>query len=723
MKRQKVYLLAFFLSIIFLNGCKEEENILQVQFEQEGDPFAIVDSVKYESERMSFSDGDKLFSEYIEKSLSENNFQLASHFKVIQVFQELIRNRSGETLANLERVHKYALEHGTIETIIYSNKALADYHSRYGDITVALNYINAAEELLPQTEDLHYHTMVKGTKAQVLKDANQRPEAYELFVESAELMYELGQWNNYSVIHNSMGLLLLEMDLPEDALEAFTIAHKMNREYGYLRDLFATYNNISLALEALDQYDKAIDTLRVAVELGLEHDHFHGVAQNYYNMGNIYNKIGDFDSALVYFERGLELSNQIGFDFGIMYNSFGKSMALNSLGQYQESLEHSKLALSYADRFNIETLQSDINQELYRAYYNTGMLAEALDSYIKHAELSKQLNEELRGKELQEIHIRYSVREKEALNQLLLQQVEYQETINANQKLVLALFGIIIILLVSARFVIYRKQNFLKKSLNTIEEQKNNLFVRNQKIEKLNTERQALMGVIVHDLKNPIAIISGFLELIEDEYVSDSNKKYLSHINQANTRMKSLVTSLLDIHELENKEVTKEFTTENLTDSLNSIMLYFNGKAIDKNLSFSCQIENLTVQTNFAYLKRIIENLVSNAIKFSFPGGKVEVFLRVDSANMLHLSVIDEGPGFTEKDLESAFKMLTTLSARPTANEDSDGIGLYTVKLLVNKLEGNIYIENNAEKGATIHCNIPVKVVEEPLKKESLVNV
>jgi signal transduction histidine kinase len=115
--------------------------------------------------------------------------------------------------------------------------------------------------------------------------------------------------------------------------------------------------------------------------------------------------------------------------------------------------------------------------------------------------------------------------------------------------------------------------------------------------------------------------------------------------------------------------------------------------------------------TNAGYLTRIIDNLISNAIKFSKRSTRVYVYASLKEKDFV-LRVKDEGPGFSAQDKELLFQRFKKLSARPTGGETSNGLGLAIVKTLVDRLHGEVELVTEAGKGSEFIVHVPVKIEE-----------
>ena len=130
--------------------------------------------------------------------------------------------------------------------------------------------------------------------------------------------------------------------------------------------------------------------------------------------------------------------------------------------------------------------------------------------------------------------------------------------------------------------------------------------------------------------------------------------------------------------------------------------------AAQKGIRIDVSTSDHTVYTDADYLARIVDNLVSNAIKFSANDSTVSVSADV-SGGKFQIRVKDNGPGFSEDDKRKLFQKFTKLSARPTGGESSNGLGLAIVKTLVDRLEGEITLHSQLKQGSEFIITFPQK--------------
>jgi signal transduction histidine kinase len=150
-------------------------------------------------------------------------------------------------------------------------------------------------------------------------------------------------------------------------------------------------------------------------------------------------------------------------------------------------------------------------------------------------------------------------------------------------------------------------------------------------------------------------------------------------------------------------------TTFSLTDFLQELIHQFAPEAERKHIPLQLDVveENMILTSDKDSLLRILDNLISNAIKFS-PAGKSITLKAVREDTLVRIFVIDQGPGFSEEDKKELFKKFKRLSAQPTGGESSTGLGLAIVKHLVRQLGGEIKLISEPDSGATFEIILPV---------------
>jgi signal transduction histidine kinase len=230
---------------------------------------------------------------------------------------------------------------------------------------------------------------------------------------------------------------------------------------------------------------------------------------------------------------------------------------------------------------------------------------------------------------------------------------------------------------------------------------------KNAELEKLNREKSEFLGIAAHDLKNPLATVRWLTDLLKTGTLpQEKSLDTLDKITLSVERMFRLVKNLLDVNAVEEASIDTPLENVNLVFSIADVLTDYEEQAEQKGIKISFQntATNATVCINAEILGQIIDNLISNALKYSPLGG--QVFVRVASdvpekPEMVSFSVQDEGEGISEDEQHKLFAKFTTLSAKPTANEHSSGLGLFIVKKLTDAAGGTVSCQSAKGKGAT----------------------
>jgi signal transduction histidine kinase len=223
-----------------------------------------------------------------------------------------------------------------------------------------------------------------------------------------------------------------------------------------------------------------------------------------------------------------------------------------------------------------------------------------------------------------------------------------------------------------------------------------------------NDRHNQMLGMVAHELKNPLTTIPLYAEMIIEKAGSnDQLAQMSSHIIKASDRMKVLIKEVLETARLQANEIHLKNTNLNMAMIIGRVAAINIILANAKNQKLYLDIvDNVTIRGDESRMAEIIDNLINNAIKYSPVGSEIRVCLRSFDGKAV-FEVIDQGPGFTVDDQQGLFKPFTRLTARPTGGENSTGVGLSIVKLLVEAHGGKVKAENNKGKGARFVIEIP----------------
>lgn len=259
---------------------------------------------------------------------------------------------------------------------------------------------------------------------------------------------------------------------------------------------------------------------------------------------------------------------------------------------------------------------------------------------------------------------------------------------------------------------IKQQSEYLEEEAAHLETANESLQLKNQQLKEMDLEKNEFLGIVSHDLKNPLFGIKGLAQILEKEYKTLTPEEIQDFSTDSRTsadRMFELISNLLDINAIEQNGVRMEIQPFPVVPITEHAFNRFKQRADSKNIT----LEFLPETTAEALADRsstlqVLDNVISNAVKYSPFNKTVRVRVREYEGKTICVEVTDEGPGLTEDDKKKLFGKFARLSAQPTGGEHSTGLGLSIVKKLVEAMNGKIWCESELGNGATFIIELPL---------------
>nr|WP_314901909.1 ATP-binding protein [uncultured Deefgea sp.] len=224
----------------------------------------------------------------------------------------------------------------------------------------------------------------------------------------------------------------------------------------------------------------------------------------------------------------------------------------------------------------------------------------------------------------------------------------------------------------------------------------------NEALKYLNHEKNELLTIAAHDLKNPVASIQGMSVLLKDrinEWPVEKVQDRLSGINQLAGRIQSIICNLIDHNALEKGSIRLNFETIDIDALIELAIAEWEERLKNKHQKCTFVRSGLSVTADRQALWQVLDNLISNAVKYS-PHEK-EITITVAHRDCdIEISVKDQGPGIAPHETSMLFKKFSRLSARPTGGEHTTGLGLSITKRLIEAMNGHIRCESQFGHGS-----------------------
>jgi len=221
--------------------------------------------------------------------------------------------------------------------------------------------------------------------------------------------------------------------------------------------------------------------------------------------------------------------------------------------------------------------------------------------------------------------------------------------------------------------------------------------------------RKDFMSNVSHEIKTPVAAITGFSEMLLDGGLDEEEQKeYLTYLNQESLRLSRLCENMLRMSSLDNQIIVNRNQAVMVDEQLRRCIIMLGEKWSDKEINFVLQLDKCSIFSDYDLLYQIWTNLIDNAIKYSKQEGTIWITADIDS-DFLKISIGDEGIGIpVEKQSEIFDKFY---QCDESHKKQGSGLGLAIVKRIVELLNGSISHVSEEGKGTTMTVMIPVKPV------------
>ncbi len=280
--------------------------------------------------------------------------------------------------------------------------------------------------------------------------------------------------------------------------------------------------------------------------------------------------------------------------------------------------------------------------------------------------------------------------------------IEYNDSLRSLWFLCILPGLLLIIMVVSFTF-----EHTMQRAMRDVESQKQTIEIQSLELQKLLDEKDHIIRILAHDLKNPLNNISMLSSLLEKEITGPESAELVHMIGKASNNANVLVKHVLEMATLEHSDETIKLLPIDFPSVLREVVLSFKNASEKKGISIETEDFDTycMVQANLTYLRLVLENLLSNALKFSPPGKPIRVSVAMTAS--VQVRIRDHGPGVRVNEEDLLFKKFARLSAQPTANEDSSGLGLSLVKRYMELMNGKVWFERPADGGAVFAIELP----------------
>ncbi|MES2654086.1 MAG: tetratricopeptide repeat-containing sensor histidine kinase [Bacteroidota bacterium] len=494
----------------------------------------------------------------------------------------------------------------------------------------------------------------------------------------------------------------------ESALKQFYISLHYCKLATHFRDRYWVQNNldnIGLCYFKLQNYKLAEYYYRKAIDESKKTSNSQGMVVALTNLAKLYLTQNKTSQAIALFKEAITINNAA----KLFLPDLNAEINISLLGIYIEQFNHLKVVEQIK---LLESVKQHFSQKNFADYYldlsNYQFDKKDYENAYKNLIQSKHIYDSLNNA-YKKINLTSKIFEN---YQEEYSKAEY-ETLEENEEIAFIILYIAILLLIIILFYIVNSQKIKIKN-KQLKELNDSLILEKQKQEKLNIQLQNSVDLkdysiatIAHDIRNPIGSIKLLAEILKrdiaDERVSKEDfAECFDMIHKSAVNGLDVINELLESAKINNiKDINK--VPLNLDDVLANVLNDLKQVSIEKQITIEIEtIEKPIIEGDPIKLYRVFENLISNAIKFSYPKSKITITLSNTDSEIV-VAIKDSGTGIDSEHLNSLFDPFNKHAKQGTSGEKTIGLGLSITKRIVEIHHGKVWVESKLNEGSVFY--------------------
>ena len=591
-----------------------------------------------------------------------------------------------------------------------------EYHYRMHNFDISRSELNIAKSLYHSLKDSIMYVESLIQLGMLYDHAGVYVDALDYYISALDLAQTMNDSISIPPILNNIAIIYKKQGNLETADEYYQKSRQLSEDLGDSISVAVGDVNIGLLKKDLGLLDEAQDLFKRTYKFFSAKNNIYAQAVVLHNLGVVQLEMASIDSAIYYFNKSLELADRINHKKTLVKDHIFLGKSYLKKPDYEMALFHGHEAINViSDGKMAEELES-AHYLLFSTYKNIGNPFLALHHFEKYVAVKDSLLNKSTQQDLNRMRTEYEVKQKDQEIASLKKSKELQENLVEaeilNNRLLLisiVVMGILLGVLIYAymRGIQYNKK--LKNQTYLLAEQKEeitaareSLMEKNQLLEQINQHKDEIIGVVAHDLRSPLNQIKGLLNLIGDLHDEKEKERFIKLGLQSTDLLRNRINRMLDLEALNAGKVDVKMEIVEPNELVNELINNYLESAKTKNiqLNYENNAPECRPMADRNYLLQVLENLLSNAIKYSPEDTHILISTYINKSKFV-FAVQDEGPGISEEEIKLLFQKYTKLKARPTANEDSTGLGLSIVKKYVEAMNGEVWCESEEGTGAT----------------------
>lgn len=619
-------------------------------------------------------------------------------------------------------------EKGLISTEALADNYIGKYYHTIGNFQKSVEFYRKSIELYQHTGNVEQSASVLLSIGKTYMNEGNFHKALWCYLTAYKESEKLNDLMTLADVCNHLGSIYLILHQPENSLKYHYKALQIRKSLENLDGMAKSHNNLGETYLSMHRLDSAHYHFEKSLEFCNQTGYMKGTVKALTNLANIYNESGKPLKAIALLQKSIALASKCDYQAGIAESSLalGQSYLLNE--NYHAAAEYFANSLKTAKLACLQDIECKSYYQLYLSYNRLNKTSLALENYIQYAELEKKNLLAENNYQLASLQATFEMEKKEKDNQVLRKDLELKGMAYKRKSAMMWLvifafsFTVVLCIVIYMRFKNNKKANQELQNLNDyITEQNKELDVLNRDMKQANQEKDKILSIISHELRNPLFWFQNLAEVLSIRFQSMEKEKVQKSLNALDESAKNafhLMDNLLHWSRSRLNRITPKKSPQALAKLIEESTRMYESILRHKEISLSSQIPTqIHIQADPDLFSCVIRNIVSNAIKFTPSGGTISISCE-EYGNEVSISISDSGIGIPEKNIQHLFDNDKHFSDEGLMHEKGSGFGLKLCREFTELNGGRIYVSSKSGMGTTINIILPRFIVEkDPVQK------
>ncbi|MGE5680063.1 MAG: tetratricopeptide repeat protein, partial [Bacillota bacterium] len=578
---------------------------------------------------------------------------------------------------NMELELSKELKNDNLTALALNNIGLIN--DTQGKYNIAVEYYQQALKLYEKSKNKKGITEVCLNIGNVNRLLTNFTISFDNFRRALALSEEIGDKHLQADANQFLGRLFFSLRENNKAIEHFEHSLGLYEEIDDLKGKSVTLGYLGLTHNRIKDFKNALEYHKAALKIRRSINDVAGIATSLNNIGDILFNTGKYQEALGKYLESLKIREISGNEYGTFEARRNIGNTYKKLGNYEKALEYLNKSQEFAVRENLKEKIIANDLSISETYLLMKDYKNAYEFLYKYAALKDSVFNKDYKERLTELQIKYDAEKTEKENQLLKTRQSVQDLqLRQQRSQIYALLGFALagIMITLGMYYRYRLTN---KTKQLLEEKNNQIALQKEKLEELNATKDKFFSIISHDLKNPFNTLIGFSELLMSDFNEMSDEEKLSSLKDISvTSQKSyqLLNNLLEWSKIQTGILEPDMHNFDLKEVIGDCSSLIESNAKIKNISIQTEYSGSTIVfADCNIIKAALRNLMTNAVKFTNPGGTIKVGSFHKNGDVI-VSIEDNGIGIRKEDLGNLFRIDVQKSTLGTSSEKGTGLGL-----------------------------------------------